>query len=71
MEARRTDAIAARPDPIANVIEMIRFTLMPISMEAPLSSEHARMALPVFVLLIKRVRQIMTMIHVTIVSSVR
>ena len=44
---------------------------MPISIEAPLSSEHALIALPVFVLLMKRVRHIITTMQVAIVIRVR
>ena len=35
---------------MANVIEMVRLTLMPMSWAAALSSETARMALPILVL---------------------
>ena len=43
---------------MAKVMVMVRLTLMPISSAAPLSSETARMALPMRVLLMKSVRQI-------------
>ncbi len=42
--------MAARADPIAKVMEMVRFTLMPMSWAAALSSEQARIALPILVL---------------------
>jgi hypothetical protein len=63
--------MAARPEPMANVMDMMELTLIPINVAAPLSSEHALIALPVFVLLIKRVNATMTTMHVTIVMIVR
>ena len=65
------DAIAARPEPIAKVMEMMRLTLIPINAAAPLSSEHALIARPVFVLLMNKVSTIMITIHVRIVIRVR
>ena len=50
-EHSSTPAMAARAEPMAKVREMVRFTLMPMSWAAPLSSEQARMALPILVLL--------------------
>ena len=44
---------------MAKVMEMVRLTSMPISWAAPLSSEQARMALPILVLPVKRVRATM------------
>ena len=43
---------------MAKVMVMVRLTLMPMSSAAPLSSETARMALPIRVLAMKRVRAI-------------
>ncbi len=63
--------MAASPEPIAKVREMIWLTLIPISCAAPLSSEQARMALPVLVRLMNRVRQIMTTMQVAMVRRVR
>ena len=57
-------ATAASAEPMAKVMVMVRFVLMPISPAASLSSETARIALPSFVLLINRVSAIM-MIAVT------
>ncbi|VUX36676.1 Uncharacterised protein [Bifidobacterium catenulatum] len=42
-------ATAARPEPMAKVSVMVEFTLMPIRIDASLSSETARMALPCLV----------------------
>ena len=41
--------MAASALPMAKVMEMVLFTLMPISWDAPISSDTARMALPVLV----------------------
>ena len=65
-----TPAMAARPEPMANVSEMVEFTLMPMSVAAPRSSEQARMALPIRVLPVNIVRPIMTMMPVTTVTMV-
>ena len=51
-----TPATAARAEPMAKVMEMVEFTLMPMSWAAPLSSDTARMALPILVLEVKKVR---------------
>lgn len=48
-EHKRAPAIAARPDPIAKVNEIVPFTLIPISDAASLSSETAIIARPGFV----------------------
>ncbi len=53
------------------MIEIIRFTLIPINAEAPLSSLQARIALPVFVLLINKVNAIIITIQVKIVINVK
>ena len=42
--------MAARAEPMAKVMEMVRLTLMPMSWAAALFSEQARMALPILVL---------------------
>ena len=61
------EAIAARPLPIANVTEIVRSTLIPIRRAASLSSEQARMALPIFVLPVNAVRaSMMTMQQTTV-----
>ena len=65
-----TPAMAARAEPMAKVIEMVEFTLMPMSWAAPLSSDTARMALPSLVRLVKAVRTTMMMIQAAMVSSV-
>ena len=41
--------MAARAEPMAKVMEMVALTLMPMSWAAALSSEQARMALPILV----------------------
>ena len=51
--------MAARAEPMPKVTEMVRFTLMPISSAAPRSSLTQRMALPIFVLAVNRVRATM------------
>ena len=43
---------------------------MPMSCAAPLSSEQARMALPILVFVVKRVRPTMTMMATTTVAIV-
>ena len=65
--------MAARAEPIANVIEIVWLTLMPISLAASLSSDTARIALPILDLLMNNVRQIMITMQessVTIDSAV-
>ena len=49
---------------------MVPLTLMPMSWAAPLSSEQARMALPILVLLVNHTRAIMMMIQTTMVTKV-
>ena len=55
---------------MAKVMEMVPFTLIPISSAAPRSSDTARMALPAFVLLINRVRATMIAVVTTRVTMV-
>ena len=55
---------------MAKVTEIVRLTLMPMSCAAPLSSEQARMALPIFVLPVKRVSATMMTMQAAIVTSV-
>ena len=63
--------MAASPEPMAKVTEMVRLTFMPMSCAAPLSSLTARMALPIFVLLVKRVNAtIVTMQVATVTMTV-
>jgi hypothetical protein len=54
---------------MAKVRLMVRLTLMPMSWAAPLSSEQARMALPVLLQLVKVVSAAMMTTHMTMVSS--
>ena len=54
---------------MANVAEMVALTLMPISWAAALSSEQARMALPILLLLTNVVRPIMMTTQAAIVRS--
>ena len=60
--------MAARAEPMAKVIEMVALTLMPMSCAAPLSSEQARMALPILLMLVKAVRATMITRHTTTVK---
>ena len=53
---------------MAKVMEMVVFTLIPISCAAALSSEQARMALPILLLLVNRVRAIMMTIQAAMVT---
>ncbi len=69
-EHSSTPAIAASPEPIANVIDIVASTFMPISCAAPLSSEHARIALPVLVFSVNNVSPSMITMHVIIVIIV-
>ena len=62
--------MAARAEPMAKVMEMVRFTSMPMSWAAALSSEQARMALPILVRPVKRVRPTMMTMHTTTVRMV-
>ena len=48
---------------MAKVMEMVALTLMPMSWAAPLSSDTARMALPILVLLVNSVRPTMMTTH--------
>lgn len=68
-EHRSTPAIAASAEPIAKVRLIVRFTFMPMSCAAPLSSEQARMALPILLLLVKSVSPTMMTTHMAMVSS--
>ena len=61
-------ATAAKAEPMAKVREMVRLTLMPMSWAAPLSSEQARMALPILVLPVKAVRASMMTTQQTTVT---
>ena len=68
MEHSSTPAMAARAEPMAKVREMVRFTLMPMSCAASRSSDTARIALPVRVLPVNRVRPTTTRIQAATVS---
>ena len=62
--------MAASAEPMAKVMEMVALTLMPISSAAPLSSDTARMALPILVLPVNSVSAIMmTMLARTVVNA--
>ena len=69
-EQRSTPAIAASPEPIAKVMEIVLFTLIPINWAAPLSSDTASIACPVFVLLIKSISPAMIRIPPIMVTMV-
>ena len=64
-----TPATAASAEPMAKVREMVWLTLMPISWAAPLSSEHALMALPILLLPVKSVRAAMMTRHNSTVAT--
>ena len=66
-EQSSTPAMAASAEPMANVAEMVALTLMPMSWAAALSSEQARMALPILLLLTNVVRPIMMTTQAAIV----
>ena len=55
---------------MANVSEIVVFTLIPISCAAPLSSETARIAVPILLLLVNRVSTIMITMQASTVTSV-
>ena len=67
VEHSSTPATAARAEPMAKVMEMVWFTLMPMSWAASRSSETARMALPVRVLVVNHVRPSMMMTEAAMV----
>ena len=52
---------------MAKVMEIVELTLMPISWAAPLSSEQARMALPI---LVKPVNQVSAIMMTMLASTV-
>jgi len=62
--------MAARAEPMAKVMEMVRLTSMPMSWAAALSSEQARMALPILVRPVKAVRASMMATHTRTVTMV-
>ena len=62
--------MAARPEPMAKVTEMVVFTLMPMRPAAPLSSETARMAVPILVLVVNSVSTIMMRMQAATVTMV-
>ena len=68
-EQSSTPAMAASAEPMAKVAEMVALTLMPMSCAAALSSEQARMALPILLLLTNVVRPIMMTTQAAIVRS--
>ena len=68
-EQSSTPAMAASAEPMAKVAEMVALTLMPMSCAAALSSEQARMALPILLLLTKVVSASMMTIQTAMVRS--
>ena len=62
--------MAAKAEPMAKVMEMVRLTLIPMSWAAPLSSDTARMALPILVLPVNRVRHSIMTTQATMVTRV-
>ena len=69
MAFNKIPAMAANADPMANVREIVRFTLIPISAAAPLSSDTALIALPAFVLLINQVNATIVIPVITNVTA--
>ena len=69
-EHSSTPAIAARPEPMAKVMEMVVLTLMPISCAAPLSSETARIAVPTLLLPVNSIRATMMTRQAAMATSV-
>ena len=67
VEHSSTPAMAASAEPMAKVMEMVLFTLIPISWAASRSSETARMALPVRVLVVNQVRPTIMRMEATMV----
>ena len=63
-------ATPASAEPMAKVTVMVRLTLMPISSAASLSSDTARMALPIRVRLINRDNPTMIMAVTAMVAMV-
>ena len=61
--------MAARPEPMANVVTIVRLTLMPTSVDASLFSDTARMARPSFVFCTKICSAAMTTAAMTIVIT--
>ena len=70
MEHRSAPATAARAEPMAKVMAMVLFTLIPMRVAAPRSSDTASIACPTLVLLINAVRPAMMTIHTTMVTTV-
>ena len=68
-EQSSTPAMAASAEPMAKVAEMVALTLMPMSCAAALSSEQARMALPILLLLTKVVSASMMTTQTAMVRS--
>ena len=68
-EQSSTPAMAASAEPMAKVAEMVALTLMPMSCAAALSSEQARMALPILLLLTNSVSTIMITMQAAMVRS--
>ena len=68
-EQSSTPAMAASAEPMAKVAEMVALTLMPMSCAAALSSEQARMALPILLLLTKVVNASMMTTQTAMVRS--
>ena len=62
--------MAARPEPMAKVMEMVALTLIPISCAAPLSSLQARIALPMRVLPVNQVSASMMITQAAMVTMV-
>ena len=69
-EHNNTPAIAASPEPMANVSDIVALTFIPIRLAAALFSEQARIALPIFVFAVYAVNATIITIHEIIVVIV-
>lgn len=70
MRNKKCSRDGCRARTMAKVMEIVLFTLIPIRVAAPVSSDTANMAWPILVLLIKAVSPTMITIQVMIVTMV-
>ena len=61
--------MAARAEPMANVIEMVRLTLMPMRLSGGLILGHGAHGAPILVLPVKNIRPAMITVQATMVTS--
>ena len=69
-EQNSTPAIAASPEPMAKVREIVALTLTPMSCAASLSSDTASIACPAFVFLMNIISAIIITTHASTVTMV-